>query len=127
MVIHSGRQRLLPHMTRATIAATLCCYVASACASATSGDAPNDAETSAGSIMGSLDGRAFDRVAAAWLIGAPDDPKQTRVVYVFDREIVCDEITKPGWDETVANSTQSLEMKLIGTKPGTYGVAKNGR
>ena len=100
------------------IAIAACCFIASGCSSSTpdSGSAPDDAGTHPGSAMGSLDGRAF-RVASAWLIGAPDDPKQTRVIYVFDRAVKCGEITKPGWDETVADGTKSLEMKLIGTKP----------
>lgn len=121
-------RRSWPRPMRSLIAAALACHLLSACSSSTtqSGGAPADAG-GPGSIMGSLDGGTLDHVGAAWLIGAPDDPKQTRVIYVFDRAIKCSELAKPGWDETVADGTRSLEMKLIGTQPGKYPVAKSGR
>jgi len=79
-----------------------------------------------GSVAGTLDGRSFDSVAAAYLIGSPDDPKRTSVVYVFDAPIACSELSSPGWDESVANATQSLEMKLIGKSPATYPIPADG-
>ncbi len=67
--------------------------------------------------------RAFEVVADARWIGAPDDPKQTRVIYVFDKLVSCAAISDAGWDEVVTDGTQALEMKLIGTAAGTYPVS----
>lgn len=93
-----------------------------ACASA-----PADVGPGTGSVTGAIDGRSFDTVAASWLIGAPDDPARTTVIYVFDQPVACGEITQAAWDETVTDSTQALEMKLIGTAPGAYPIAADGR
>lgn len=76
-----------------------------------------------GTVSGSFDGRPFDTVGAAWRIGRPDDAAQTMVIYVFDAPIRCDEISAPAWDAVVADQTQSVEMKVVGTAPGTYPVA----
>lgn len=90
---------------------------------AAGGCAAESAPGGEGTITGSFDGRAFDQVGASYRIGAPDDPDRTIVVYIFDRAIACDEISDEGWDEVVADSTQSLEMKLVGTASGEYVVA----
>lgn len=79
-----------------------------------------------GTISGSVDGRSFDDVAAAYIIGKPDDPASTVVIYVFDTAISCSEIERAGWDETVADQSQAIEMKLIGKSPGDYPVAGGG-
>lgn len=80
-----------------------------------------------GTITGKLDGRPYDTVGAAYVIGHPDDPAQTAVIYVFDAPVGCDELSSPGWDERVADNVQSLELKLIGHAPGDYPVALDGR
>lgn len=67
-----------------------------------------------GTITGKLDGRPCDTDDAAYVIGHPQDPAQTAVIYVFDAPVGCDELSRPGWDERVADSVQSLELKLIG-------------
>jgi hypothetical protein len=80
-----------------------------------------------GKIDGTLDGRAYARVAAAYVIGQPDDPDRTVVVYLLDNPIACGELAAPGWDERVTDGTQSLELKLIGQAPGQYPVPADGR
>ena len=85
-----------------------------------------DPDGGTGAIHGSVASRAFDHVAASWFIGAPDDPQHTRVIYVFDALVACAEIAKPGWDQTVADGSQVVEMKLIGTQAGDYPVAADG-
>jgi hypothetical protein len=82
-----------------------------------------DPKPGTGTISGAFAGRPFERVGASWRIGAPDDPERTLVVYVFDAEIGCDEITEPAWDERIGDDLQSLEIKLIGTAPGEFAVA----
>lgn len=76
-----------------------------------------------GTINGTIDARTFDVVAASYIIGAPDDPGRTTVLYVFDSPIACGEIIAAGWDETVPDQSQAIEIKLIGKSPGTYPVA----
>jgi len=76
-----------------------------------------------GSIQGKVAGKTFQSVGASYVIGESDDPDHTVVVYVFDRPIECSQIGSPGWDTTIADASQALEMKLIGTKPATYPVA----
>ena len=66
-------------------------------------------------------------VADAWWLGQPDDPARTRVIDVFDQPVRCAEISAPGWDKTVADASQVLEIKLVGTQPGRYALAANGR
>jgi len=73
-------------------------------------------------IAGTFDGRPFDKVAATYVIGAPDDPAQTVVLYLFDGAVACADISSVGWDEVVPDQTQSLEIKLIGKTPGDYVV-----
>jgi len=86
-----------------------------------------DAGHGTGSASGTFEGRAFEQVADSYWIGRPDDAAHTLVLYVFDRAVACAEIAEPGWDETVADQTQSIELKLIGTKPGGYPIPVNGR
>jgi hypothetical protein len=74
-------------------------------------------------VHGTLGGRPFEMASSSWLIGAPDDPQQTRVIYVFDKPVTCSEISMAGWDTAITDATQALEIKLIGTKPGKYPVA----
>lgn len=81
----------------------------------------------AGSIAGSIAGRPYNNVGAAYLIGMPDDPEQTLVLYIFDAPVACDELTSPAWDERIADKTGSIELKLIGQAPGEYPVAPDGR
>jgi hypothetical protein len=74
-------------------------------------------------IAGIAHGRPFDSVAASWWIGAPDSPG-TVVVYLFSTPVTCAQISGGGWDATLAEGTQSLEMKLIGTQPANYAIVK---
>ena len=76
----------------------------------------------AGSIAGSVADTNFTLVGASYRIGAPDDPARTLVVYVFDGEVACESLAKPGWDERVGDGVQSLEMKLVGDTVGAYEV-----
>jgi hypothetical protein len=78
---------------------------------------------SGNTVHGTVGGQPFEMVSNAWLIGAPDDPQQTRVIYVFDKPVACSEISMAGWDTTITNATQAIEIKLIGTKPAKYPVA----
>ena len=102
------------------IAAMIAALVVSGCSSA------DDGVGGSGSIAGDIDGRAFDKVAASYLIGQPDDPDRTLVIYVFDAPIACSEIADTGWDEGVADATQSLEMKLVGNTPASYPIPEDG-
>jgi hypothetical protein len=86
-----------------------------------------DGHNGSGTASGTVGGRTYDAVADSRWIGAPDDPAHTRVIYVFDKLVSCDAISDTGWDEVVSDSTQSLELKLIGTAAGVYPVAANGR
>ncbi len=86
-----------------------------------------DGRNGSGTATGTIGGRAYDAVADARWIGAPDDPVNTRVIYVFDKLVSCDALSDTGWDEAVTDRTQSLEMKLIGKVAGTYPIAPSGR
>ncbi len=48
------------------------------------------------------------------------DVAASTVVYVFSSAIKCNEITQAGWDTTIANKTQILEIKAMGTKAAVY-------
>lgn len=76
-----------------------------------------------GTVSGAVGSRPFDAVGAAYRIGAPDDAAHTLVFYVFDAPITCAELASAGWDATVADGSQSIELKLIGTATGTYAVS----
>ena len=41
----------------------------------------------------------------------------------FDQLVSCAALSATGWDEVVTDQTQALELKLIGTDPGTYPVS----
>jgi len=72
--------------------------------------------------MGSADGTPFTNATTVLWIGAPDSAAST-VVYVFSAPIKCSEISKVGWDTRVADKTQALELKMIGTTaPATFTV-----
>jgi hypothetical protein len=87
------------------------------------GSAGSGGPSGSATVHGTLGGRPFEMASSSWLIGAPDDPQQTRVIYVFDKPIACSEISMAGWDTTITDATQALEIKLIGTKAGKYPVA----
>ena len=89
-----------------------------ACGSSGGGGDPTVAGS--GTASGSIDGRAYQTVGAAYLIGQPDDPANTTVIYVFDQPISCGDISDPGWDQRVTDQTQSLELKLVGLAAGSY-------
>lgn len=76
-----------------------------------------------GTIAGAYAGRSFDSVGASYRIGRPDDPERTVVIYVFDVEVACDEISAPGWDARIGDGVQSLELKLVGTTPAQFAVS----
>jgi hypothetical protein len=99
-----------------------CLALASAGCASNQGVTP-DGKDGSGTATGMIGGRTFDAVADARWIGAPDDPKQTRVIYVFDKQVSCSALSAAGWDEMVTDKTQALEMKLIGTTPGMYAVS----
>ncbi len=108
-------------------AASCLCLLVSCAGSEGGGDLDSvDAGSGNGVASGTIDSRAFDVVADSWWIGTPDDPARTRVIYVFDKPVTCAQISKTGWDTVVSDKTQSLEFKLIGTKPSNYPVAANG-
>jgi len=92
-----------------------------------SGDAGHAGSPGSGTVQGALGSRMFDSVSNSWLIGMPDDPQRTRVIYVFDKPVACAEIAMAGWDKTVTDATQALEIKLIGTMAGTYPVVTSGQ
>jgi len=82
-----------------------------------------DGKNGNGTAAGTIGARSFESVADARWIGAPDDPAQTRVIYVFDKQVSCSVLSAAGWDEVVTDQTQALEMKLIGTEAGVYPVS----
>lgn len=104
---------------------TLLALLLAACSGspADTGGPADTAAAGSGTISGSFDGRAFDTVAASWRIGEPDDPEQTMVVYVFDQPISCADIADPGWDTRIADQTQAIEIKAVGTTAGDYPLA----
>ena len=77
-----------------------------------------------GTISGMAGGKSVDTVVSAYFIGQSDDPAHTTVIYLFDAKVDCAELAAPGWDQKIPNATGALEMKLIGTTPGKYAVAK---
>lgn len=77
-----------------------------------------------GTISGMAGGKTVDTVVSAYFIGQSDDPAHTTVIYVFDAKVDCADLAAPGWDKKIPNATGALEMKLIGTTPGKYAVAK---
>ena len=103
------------------IAAMIAALVVSGCSSA------DDGVGGSGSIAGDIDGSVRPtRSPAPHPIGQPDDPDCTLVIYVFDAPIACSEIADTGWDEGVADATQSLEMKLVGNTPASYPIPEDG-
>lgn len=76
----------------------------------------------ANSVSGSVAGATFNTVVSSWMLGAPDDPANTTVVYLFSKKVDCSELSPPGWDTRITNGTQFLEVKMMGTAPATYTV-----
>ena len=72
-------------------------------------------------IAGTAHGKPFSVAPTAWLIGKPDTLTDT-VVYLFSEKVDCDQITKAGWDGTLADGTQMLEIKMIGSDLAVYPV-----
>lgn len=87
------------------------------------GSGPMPSVGDPGIISGKVGGKSVDTVAAAYFIGQGDDPAHTTVVYVFDTPVTCADLGSAGWDQRITDGTGALEMKLIGTRPGTYAVA----
>ncbi|MCA9617894.1 MAG: hypothetical protein KC731_02665 [Myxococcales bacterium] len=90
------------------------------------GGSPSSTSLGSGTASGSVDGRPFDGVGASYLIGQPDDVDRTLVIYVFDAPIDCADLASPGWDQVVADATQSLEIKIVGKTPATYPIPQDG-
>ena len=70
-------------------------------------------------LTGSADGTPFTSVGSVLWAGMPDVAAST-VIYVFSNPIQCSDITQAGWDTTITNKTQILEVKAMGTTPGVY-------
>ncbi|MDB4983460.1 MAG: hypothetical protein JWM82_4212 [Myxococcales bacterium] len=70
-------------------------------------------------VMGSATGTPFAAIGSVFLIGNPDVAAST-VVYIFSKTIKCADISQAGWDATIADKTQILELKMMGTAPATY-------
>lgn len=79
-----------------------------------------------GTIAGAIDGRAFRAVRSAWMLGRPDDPSSTLVIYLFDRSVSCGDLSGAGWDATMASDVQALKLKLKGRTIGDYPTAADG-
>jgi len=62
----------------------------------------------------------FTSTTQLW-IGTPDD-KATIVVYVLSKPTSCSLLSAHGWDAKLAPGTQHLELKELGTGPGSYTV-----
>ncbi|MEA2697310.1 MAG: hypothetical protein QOI66_1581 [Myxococcales bacterium] len=70
-------------------------------------------------ITGSADGNPFTNIGSVLWAGMPDVAAST-VIYVFSKPIKCSDITKAGWDTTITNMTQILEVKAMGTTAAVY-------
>lgn len=91
------------------------------CGSKKSSGTPEVAAGS-GTIAGGVGGQAFATVGAAYHVGSPDDPA-TSVVYLFSNPILCSEITSTGWDGSITDGTDILEIKAVGTAAAVYPVS----
>jgi hypothetical protein len=83
-----------------------------------------DASDGSGTADGAIQGDAYTKVASARFIGLPDS-RATTVVYVFSQPVACQELCGTGWDERIADQTQSLELKMFGTSPGTFAAVRS--
>ena len=94
--------------------------------SASSSSCPSgpDASDGSGTADGAVQGTPYTSVASARFIGSPDSAATT-VVYVFSQPVACQELCGPGWDERIADQTQSLELKMFGTSPGTFTAVRS--
>jgi hypothetical protein len=79
-------------------------------------DAPADEQST---IAGAAGGTPFTHVAAAFVIESPDSDATT-VVYLFSNPVRCLDLSFAGWDRAVSKGTLVLELKLLGTAPGTF-------
>jgi hypothetical protein len=70
-------------------------------------------------ITGSADGTPFTSIGSVLWAGMPDVAAST-VIYLFSKPIKCADITKAGWDTTITNATQILEVKAMGTTAAVY-------
>ncbi len=84
-----------------------------------SGGAGGAVGTNGTVLTGSADGTPFTSVGSVLWAGMPDVAAST-VIYVFSNPIQCADITQAGWDTTITNKTQILEVKAMGTTPGVY-------
>ncbi len=92
-------------------------------AGSSSGSGGGGPVAGSGTIAGTVAGHVLAAVKSAYVIGQPDDPSGTTVVYVFDTAVACDALTSAGWDTRIPDGTGVVEMKLLGKSPGTYAVA----
>ena len=125
------------------IAAALCLAEATGgCASgsggtSTGGAATGSTGTSSGNGLmpdgnsgtGAASGVAgeFGAVADSRWIGAPDDPQNTRVIYLFDKLVSCSWLSQQNWnvprlDWPFPDAIHVIELKLFGTAAGEYPV-----
>ena len=81
-------------------------------------DAPAE-EQGPGTIAGAAGGTPFTHVAAAFVIDGPESDATT-VVYLFSNPVRCLDLSFSAWDRAVSNGTLVLELKLLGTAPGTF-------
>jgi hypothetical protein len=70
-----------------------------------------------------VNGRTFTTAMTALWIGMPDaNTPPVTVIYLFEMPVACSAITTAGWDTTLGNTNQDIELKAAGTTPGTYTV-----
>jgi hypothetical protein len=73
-------------------------------------------------ISGSVMGTSFTTVASSYWIGHPSAGSPPTQVYLSDQELPCQSLALPGWDKTLATSSQLLEIDLAGSALTTYRV-----
>jgi hypothetical protein len=74
------------------------------------------------SLNGTLMGMSFTVAATSYWIGMPGGGSAPTQIYLVDEKLSCQAISAPGWDKTIATSTQVLEMGVFGSMPGTYHI-----
>jgi hypothetical protein len=74
------------------------------------------------SISGSVMGMSFTSVASSYWIGHPSAGGAPTQVYLSDERLACQALSAPGWDKTLAASTQLLEIGLAGPTPSTFHI-----
>jgi hypothetical protein len=97
-----------------------------ACSSASpppdDGRADGGASLPGNAISGSVMGMAFTTVASSYWIGHPSAGGAPTQVYLSDERVGCATLAAPGWDKTLAASSQLLEMGLAGSTAITFHV-----